>query len=65
MNDIKQCIHVMGEGQTLQIDFSGEAQVEKEVEPAQLKEALQKIQPLFPKVPSLLGQVKPASSAIL
>ena len=45
MNDIKQCIHVMGEGQTLQIDFSGEAQVEKEVEPAQLKEALQKIQP--------------------
>ena len=45
MNDIKQCIHVMGEGQTLQIDFSGEAQVEKEIEPARLKEELQKMQP--------------------
>ena len=45
MNDIKRCIHVMGAGKTLQIDFSGEAQVEKEIEPARLKEELQKMRP--------------------
>ncbi len=45
MNDIKQCLHVMGENQTLQIDFAGNEQTEKEIEPGQLKEALQQTQP--------------------
>ncbi|MBQ4650930.1 MAG: hypothetical protein IJB73_09545 [Firmicutes bacterium] len=45
MNDIKQCLHVMGENQTLQIDFAGTEQTEKEIEPGQLKEALQQMQP--------------------
>lgn len=46
MNDIKQCLHVLGENQTLQIDFTGaEEQTEKEIKPEQLKDALQQIQP--------------------
>lgn len=45
MNDIKQCLHVMGENQTLQIDFAGNEQTEKEIEPGQLKEVLQQTQP--------------------
>ena len=45
MNDIRQYLHVLGENQTLQIDFAGAEQIEKEIEPAQLKEELQKMQP--------------------
>lgn len=45
MSDIKQCLHVMGENQTLQIDFAGTEQTEKEIEPEQLRAALQQMQP--------------------
>ena len=43
MNDIRQYLHVLGENQTLQIDFAGAEQTEKEIEPAQLKEDVTKI----------------------
>ena len=46
MNDIKQCLHVMGENQILQIDFAGdEEHIQKEIEPERLRAALQQIQP--------------------
>lgn len=46
MNDIKQCLHVMGDNQTLQIDFAGDdGQAGKEIKPEQLKDALHQMKP--------------------
>ena len=38
-------IQPVGENQILQIDFAGTEQTEKKIEPGQLKEALQQMQP--------------------
>ncbi len=46
MNYIRQCLHVMGENDVLQIDFAGdEEQVPKEIEQGRLRAALQQLQP--------------------
>ena len=45
MNGIRQCLHVMGENEVLQIDFAGDEVAVKEVEPVNLRDALQQIQP--------------------
>lgn len=45
MNEIRQCLHVMGESEVLQIDFAGEETAVKEVQTTELRNALQQIQP--------------------
>ena len=45
MNEIRQCLHVMGENEVLQIDFAGDEVAVKEVKPVNLWDALQQIQP--------------------
>ena len=46
MNDTRECLHVMGENEVLQIDFAGEEEKGlKEIVPSQLREALQQMQP--------------------
>ena len=44
MNEIRQCLRVMGENEVLQIDFAGDEVAVKEVEPVNLRDALQQIQ---------------------
>ena len=45
MNELRQCLHVMGEKEVLQIDFAGEETAMKEVQPTELWNALQQLQP--------------------
>ena len=45
MNEIRQCLYVMGENEVLQIDFAGDEVAVKEIEPVNLRDALQQIQP--------------------
>ena len=46
MNKIRECLHVMGGKEILQIDFAGdEEHIQKEIEPERLRAALQQMQP--------------------
>lgn len=46
MKTIRECLHVMGENEVLQIDFAGDEEpVQKEIEPRNLRVALQQMQP--------------------
>ena len=45
MNKLRLCLQVLREKEVLQIDFAGDEVAVKEVEPVNLRDALQQIQP--------------------
>ena len=45
MDKLRLCLQVLREKEVLQIDFAGEETAVKEVQPAELRDALQQMQP--------------------